>query len=576
MGKYSEEKSVQILVAVLKANNIRKVVVSPGTTNINFVESLVNDGGFELYSAVDERGAAYIACGLSSESGEPVVITCTGATASRNYLPGLTEAFHRKLPILAVTASQDFNRCGNLSPQFIDRSQEPPDAVRMSVQVPVVRSEADEYEALLKINKAVLELFRRGGGPVHIDLATSFSNSFPVDDLSHVRVMKRYFPDDTFPEIGKNARVAVIVGNHAQWSRQLTEAVDSFCAAYNAVVLVDHSSHYWGKYRVLPTIISSQQQHRSELFDIDLLIHIGEEHGDYYTEPPLKRVKEVWRVSPDGEIRDTYGKLTNVFEMREETFFRSYAGKCKTAQACHDYLDAFHSEAKEIYGMIPELPFSNIWIAQQVIPKFPADASLELGVSNTMRAWTFFDFERETYTLANTGCRGIDGAVPTLLGMSLAKPDRLHFAVMGDLTFFYSFNVLGNRHVGSNLRILLVNNGCGAEFHMYSHRALAVCNQNHEEINRFVAAGGHTGARSKLLVKHFAEDLGFKYMTASSKAEFSDQLPLFLDGRDRAKPILFEVFTDVQSESDALYTIRNLKVDTSAALKGKIKSLLRR
>ena len=140
MGKYSEEKNVQILIAVLKANKIRKVIVSPGTTNISFVASLVNDGSFEMYSAVDERGAAYIACGLASESGEPVVITCTGATASRNYLPGLTEAFHRKLPILVVTASQDLKRAGNLSPQFIDRSIQPPDTVRMSFQVPIVQS----------------------------------------------------------------------------------------------------------------------------------------------------------------------------------------------------------------------------------------------------------------------------------------------------------------------------------------------------------------------------------------------------------------------------------------------------
>ena len=576
MGKYSEEKSVQILVAVLKANGIRKVVVSPGTTNINFMGSLLNDGGFEMYSAVDERGAAYIACGLSSESGEPVVITCTGATASRNYFPGLTEAYHRKLPILAVTASQDFNRNGNLSPQFIDRSEQPPDTVKLSVQVPIVRSEADEYQATLKINKAVLELFRHGGGPVHIDLASSYSNNFTVDDLSHIRVFKRYFQDDNLPEIKRNARVAVIVGNHKQFTPTLTSEVDRFCAAYDAVVLVDHSSHYWGEYRVLPTIISSQQQHKSALFDIDLLIHIGEEHGDYYTDPQLRRTKEVWRVSPDGEIRDTYGKLTNVFEVSEEFFFKAYADKRKDASPKHVFRDAFREEAEKIYERIPELPLSNIWIAQQTIPRFPSDACLELGVSNTMRAWTFFNFEKETYILANTGCRGIDGAIPTLLGMSLANPDKLHFAVMGDLTFFYSFNVLGNRNVGRNLRILLINNGCGGEFHLYQHRAMKVYKQDHEKINQFVAAGGHMGYKSRQLVKHYAEDLGFQYLTAASKEEYLKQLSIFLDVTNKKQSILFEVFTDVKEESDALHLIRNLVVDTSASWKGKIKKMMGR
>ena len=576
MGKYSDEKSIQILVAVLKANKIRKIVVSPGTTHISFFVSAVNDGSFEMYSAVDERGAAYLACGLSSESGEPVVITCTGATASRNYLPGLTEAFHRKLPILAVTASQDFIRNGNLSAQYIDRSNQASETVKMSVQIPIVRSDADEYQAILKINKAVLELFRHGGGPVHIDLASAYNNSFTVDDLSHVRVFQRFFYDSILPEIKKNARVAVVVGNHKKFNQPLTAEVDRFCAAYNAVVLVDHSSHFWGKYRVLPTIITSQQQHKSALFDIDLLIHIGEEHGDYYTDSPLHRAKEVWRVSVDGEIRDTYGKLTNVFEMQEETFFKAYADMRGNIASQHTYRDAFLKEAKDIYSNVPELPFSNIWLAQQIIPRFPADAALELGVSNTMRAWTFFDFQKETYTLANTGCRGIDGAIPTLLGMSLAKPDKLHFAVMGDLTFFYSFNVLGNRHVGNNLRILLVNNGCGGEFHLYPHRAMGIYDKDHNKINEFIAAGGHTGAKSKLLVKHYAEDLGFRYLTASSKTEFITQLPTFLDEENKTQSILFEVFTDVEEENNALHMIRNLKVDSSVALKRKVKSFLGR
>lgn len=63
-----------------------------------------------MYSSVDERSAAYIACGMAAELGEPVVLTCTGATASRNYISGLTEAYYRKLPVLAVTSSQDISR----------------------------------------------------------------------------------------------------------------------------------------------------------------------------------------------------------------------------------------------------------------------------------------------------------------------------------------------------------------------------------------------------------------------------------------------------------------------------------
>ena len=102
---YSIEKGVQLIVALLKKHGIRKIIASPGSTNVCLVTSLQADPYFEMYSSVDERSAAYLACGLACESGEPVVLTCTEATASRNYMSGLTEAYYRKLPILAITSA---------------------------------------------------------------------------------------------------------------------------------------------------------------------------------------------------------------------------------------------------------------------------------------------------------------------------------------------------------------------------------------------------------------------------------------------------------------------------------------
>ena len=87
---YTDEKNTQIVLGLLKAHGIKRVIASPGTTNIRLVASMQQDPFFKMYSAADERSAAYIACGMAAESGEPVVLSCTGATASRNYIPGLT------------------------------------------------------------------------------------------------------------------------------------------------------------------------------------------------------------------------------------------------------------------------------------------------------------------------------------------------------------------------------------------------------------------------------------------------------------------------------------------------------
>ena len=65
---YSSERNVQMLLSLLKAHKIKKMVLSPGSANASFVASAQYDGDFELYSSVDERSAAYIACGLAEES----------------------------------------------------------------------------------------------------------------------------------------------------------------------------------------------------------------------------------------------------------------------------------------------------------------------------------------------------------------------------------------------------------------------------------------------------------------------------------------------------------------------------
>ena len=41
----------------------------------------------------------------------------------------------------------------------------------------------------------------------------------------------------------------------------------------------------------------------------------------------------------------------------------------------------------------------------------------------------------------------------SLIGASLVTPNKLFFGIFGDLSFFYDMNVLGNRHVGNNVRI---------------------------------------------------------------------------------------------------------------------------
>lgn len=570
---YTVERGQQILVSLLKQHGIRKVIASPGTTNITFVASVMNDSFFEVYSSVDERSAAYMAVGMAEETGEVVVLSCTGATASRNYIPGLTEAYYRKLPILAVTATQNENRIGHLIPQVIDRSQQPKDCCVHSEHVPVPRDTNDEWDVTIRLNRAVLALTHRGGGPVHINLATNYSRDFSVKELPVARCIRRYIPDDVLPVLPKG-RIGILVGNHCPWPVSLVEAVNSFCEAYGAVVFCEHASNYTGPYRVYNAILNQQSLYKKDSFRTDVLIHIGEVSG--YGNGAGGHAVEVWRVNEDGELRDPYHKLVKVFEMKEETFFRRYAAladeRTEQKQLGKTWLGQCRVEYQKLQAIIPDLPFSNIWVAQQTAHRLPEGCVLHLGILNSLRAWEMFDVPTSVQGngFVNTGGFGIDGCMSSMIGGAIARPDQLHFLVIGDLSFFYDLNSLGNRHVGNNLRILLINNGKGTEFRNYSHPAA----QFGEDADKYMAAAGHYGSKSLQLVRHYAEDLGYEYMQASCKEEYMSHLERFLTPELTEKPILFEVFTNNEDESDALKLMSTLIEDSMMKIKQDLKSMM--
>lgn len=568
---YSAEKNVQILISLLKAHNIRKVVASPGSTNICFVASVQNDPFFELYSCVDERSAAYLACGIAAECGEPVIISCTGATASRNYIPALTEAFYRKLPIIALTSTRPIAEIGQNIPQVMDRTSPLNDIAKISVYLPDVITEADEWECNLNVNKALLELHRHGGGPVHINLMTQYTEDFSVKQLPKTRVIRRVENMHPIPGIPEG-RIAIFAGSFREWSAELTAAVDEFCELYNAAVLYDPTSNYTGKYGIMGNMVFNQYECDAALRSFDLLIHIGDMSGAYMQIRP----NNVWRVHPDGEIRDTFKKLTYVFEMNELSFFRKYNKKASEKQKNTSMYTQLKSEynklAKKLISSSDELPFSNSWIAVNTAAKLPENSVLHLAILNSLRNWSFIDIPKSIRAYSNVGGFGIDGCVSSAIGASIVSPEKLFFCVVGDLAFFYDLNSIGNRHIGNNIRIMLINNGIGTEFKL--KQTLSIKAGMADDTDDFIAAAGHFGNKSPDLVRHFAQDLGFEYLTAYDKKTYLQNLDYFVSSEVKDKPLLFEVFTDSDDEVNALLKVRNQITSKKSDFKNTVKDII--
>jgi len=453
--------------------------------------------------------------------------------------------------VLAITSTQHTGRVGQLVPQVIDRASIQNDIAVLSVDVPSIITADDAWTCNVRLNAALLALHHRGGGPVHINLHTAYSKDFSVKSLPDYHVIHRICENDDFPKIAQK-RVAIFVGAHGKWTQSLTEMVDRFCEKYNGIVICDHTSNYHGKYRVLFSLISSQRYLHTDLNKMELLIDLGAVSGAYMKLEP----REVWRVCPDGKVQDRFRKLTNLFDMEEEAFFSRYVA-AETKDHRTDYYGACVKKYNALYENIKELPFSNLWVAKNTAKILPENSVIHFGILNSLRSWNYFDIPSSIDGYSNTGGFGIDGTLSTLMGASLANPDKLHFGILGDLAFFYDMNAIANRNLKNNLRIMLINNGCGQEFRNYNHPAARLGN----DASPYIAAAGHYGNKSRALVKNYAETLGFEYLSAENKTEFQACIERFVSPEAQNHPILFEIFTDSRDENDALLLINETEPD---------------
>lgn len=172
---------------------------------------------------------------------------------------------------------------------------------------------------------------------------------------------------------------------------------------------------------------------------------------------------------------------------------------------------------------------------------------LHLGILNSIRNMDFFDLDPSIRLYCNNGGYGIDGAISTIVGQSFVS-NREVYGLVGDLAFFYDMNILGNRHVKNNLRLIVVNNNRGEEMRLNP----TLENFMKEKSDILVSAGGHY----KNGVRGWVESCGFEYLSARTKEEYASQIENFCRG-NYSKPVIFEVFTTHEDEEEGLKTMRS-------------------
>ena len=237
-----------------------------------------------------------------------------------------------------------------------------------------------------------------------------------------------------------------------------------------------------------------------------------------------------------------------------------------------ELLKIYRKEESNILKQLPELPFSNLWAASVTSKNLPENAVLHLGIRNSLRSWNFFDTKETVTGYSNTGGFGIDGSLSTVIGAALSNPDKLYYCILGDLAFFYDMNALGNRHVPSNIRILVVNNGLGFEMKFPTSWGCSIANSIGVSEDDYVCAAGHYSQPDLLMM--YAKGLNFTYMRVCTKAEYLNALDQFLSTKYADHPMIIEMIVKPEDEDVALGLIGSIVVDESNAAKATIKKMI--
>ena len=532
----------QYLIAMLKAYKIKNIIASPGIQNSRFNSMVQENSDFRCISVYDERSAAYTAVGMSYESNSPTVITCTGATSSRNYLPAMTEAYYRKIPVIAITFFNPESNKYNFATQFLDRSVSQNDVKYVSVELPIINSEIDKKRCLTYINAALYNA-KYLNKPVHINCPSILDFDIDRTELPKDIWKTNYYKNDFEENLTnlKNKKIAIFIGAHNKFSEKETLSISNFAKSWNAPVFCDYVSNYNGDNKVLTYQVLNTQRFKNKP---DLIIDIG----DLSDNRALFTGQEVWRISPNGEFKSRCDRpVSKTFHCLEKIFFDLLLNNEKPYNNYYQEINTSIEKLKE-----PELPLCNGFICQKLAQFLPKNCSLHLAILNSFKNMNYFKLDKTIETNCNVGGFGIDGAISTLIGQSLCNPEKIFFGLVGDLAFFYDMNALGQREIKNNVRIIVVNNNKGVEFRLHPK----VEPYMHDKTNVLISAAGH----NKGGAKGWAESCGFEYMCADTKDAFSNQIKDFCN-KDYEKPVLFEVFTNTKDEQEGLNLLQTYNRD---------------
>lgn len=547
-ARYSDLLNVQLIIAYLKENNIKNIVLSPGGRNVPLVHSVENDDFFNCYSIVDERSAAFFGLGLIQTLNEPVAICCTSGTAASNYMSAVAEAYYQKLPLVVLTADRNEYYLNQMEDQMINQTKLFQTVCKKTVSLPIVKNTMDKWYCERLLNEAFLELNHHGTGPIQInfqveDIAAGF-NTEVLPSIKPIKRIEQHSSEnewDLIEERLKNTKkILIIYGQSSPITIQEQKNLKIFFDKYGSVFLVDHLSNLEMDETINSyTIVQGNKNETMNELLPDLVISVN---GNYVSSVRtwLKKNSgkfDHWLVSNEGIVADPFRSLEKIFECSAKEFFKRLVEEDHIVETADKTYFEMWRKAEDSIN-IPIFDYSVMSAIQKFMQMVPSNVNLHLANSNTVRIAQLFKKKENITVFCNRGTNGIDGSASTFMGNAVVS-EKLNFLLIGDLSFFYDMNSIWNRYINPNLRIMMFNDSGAGIFHASIGEKLV------PSLNNFVSA------EHNAVAKDWVESQGFQYLSVNNDEELNNAMEIFVR-ENNSKPLFMEVFTKKEIDKEML------------------------
>lgn len=558
MNKVSEKKGVQQLAELFVAHGIKHIVFSPGSRNAPLVVSFANDERFQTLVIPDERSAGFYALGMAEQLREPVAVMCTSGSALLNYLPAVSEAFYRNIPLLVVSADRPVEWIDQGDGQTI-RQEKALDNFVVAATTLFENPESENHTWFneREINKVLNMAKSPGGGPVHINFPFTEPLYNTVDkvsvspksmDLMELNETLSSQQIDELKSIWNSAAKKLVLVGQMPKNDYLNEQLRKLAANKSVAIVVENTSNLNDRSFVhcIDRTINSFIEDNQELYRPDLLITIGGAVISKKIKSYLRKYKPKhhWKIGKEFPFMDTYQSLTHSIPMNVNRFFgmieeHQFEGELSRYGEQWKQLDYLAKSQHEDY--LTTVPHSDLAVFDFILDCVPDNSALHIANSSVIRYAQLFDPIRGVSYFCNRGTSGIDGSTSTAIGNAIAGGEgRVHTLITGDMSFFYDSNALWNHHLPTNFRIFLINNGGGGIFDI-------------------IPGPKSTPNRDKYFVtehefsaKSICEAFDVNYFSAKSVAEIDAQIDEFYDVLPNDRPAIMEVFTNSSESSQIL------------------------